>query len=454
MYPFRHQRTPPSVYIQGDYGPYNKRELEAARAELIRDVYSMPGAILDRVRTKCGINPNSFGVFSGCEPHPRTYVSYESQSCALVAEGGWPSIIRENQVVQNGDNRDENESHSSNRSTPTGSMDSQRNTSYVDEMPSTSGSGKRKVDMVEGDDELFDLESFKKLKKCDDLDESSDDEEIEVSDTCDFDSDEDCVVGFKCDLCRFTSTDAGFMRSHLKDNLHFSASEYEGVVQNQAFLPRGLLKPMTHTYEDGKFRNLIPMCKACKEVFIDIHSCYSHSQKIHKMDKPLYALGVVRAFKTVTFYLPPQCPVCGMVFNEPSHLYNHCRLSGHVLYKPPEANQRVLLICFYCKPQSMFTDFHKCQDHLLHKHGTGNQRVAMKVLYVEMPTEVEEMLPKADRNSGLPACPGVPLGKKKKKKKSKRSKGKNPQNNRSGKGGGKFPFKGRRVFNYDHRSTK
>ncbi|XP_046567747.1 uncharacterized protein LOC124276125 [Haliotis rubra] len=452
MYPFRHQRTPPSVLLHGDYGPYNKRELEAARAQLINDVYTMPGAILDRVRSKCGIIPNRFGVFSGCEPHPRTYVSYESQSCALVAEGGWPEIIRENPIVQNGGSRYEPESHSSGRATPTSSRDSQVFRSHDDETPSTSGSVKRKNDMVEDDDELFDGESFKKLKKCDELDELDD---LEVSDVSDnIDSDEESVVGFKCDLCKFTSTDAGFMQSHLKDNLHFSASEYEGVIENQIFVPQGLLKPMTHIHEGGKLQCLIPMCTVCKEVFNDVHSCYSHSQKTHKMDKPLYALSVVRACRTVIFNLPPQCPVCEMFFSGAAQLYNHCRSSGHLLYKPPESNERVLLVCIYCKSEVVFTDFYKCQDHLLCKHGTGKQKLEMKILYVEMPTEVKEMLPKVVRNSDYQECPDVPRRKKKKKKRSNHSKGKNAKNNMARKGGGKSFYKDRQVFNYSHRSSK
>ncbi|XP_067680964.1 uncharacterized protein [Haliotis asinina] len=447
MYPFRPQRTPPPVRLQGDYGPYNKKELEAARAQLIHDVYNMPGAILDRVRSKCGIIPNKFGVFSGCEPHPQTYVSYESQSCALVAEGGWPEIIRENPVVENGGSRYEPEGHVSGRGTPTGSTDPQISRSYDDETPSTSGSVKRKNDMLEDDDELFDFESFKKLKKCDELEDLDD---LEVSDVSDnIDSDEESVVGFKCDLCRFTSTDPGFMQSHLKDNLHFSASEYEGVIENQTFVPQGLLKPMTHTYEAGKLNHLIPMCKVCKEGFNNIHSCYNHSQKIHKMDKPLYALGVVRACRTVIVNLPPQCPVCEKVFNGASHLDSHCRSSGHALYKPPGTNERVLLVCIYCKSEVMFTDFYRCHDHLFGKHGTGKPKLVMKVLYVEMPTEVKEMLPMVVRNSDQQV---VPHRKNKKKKRSNHSKGKS--NNMARRGRGKSFYKKRQVFNYDHRSSK
>lgn len=173
-----------------------------------------------------------------------------------------------------------------------------------------------------------------------------------------------------CDLCDYSVLENSQMLSHLKCNQHFSASLVEGSFQDGKFLPERVAKESYLLNMESKYKEIVPICLNCDNIFPTIYMCAMHFQIHHdKHVTDKYTVAMVTEEKSIIISVHNfTCDICKIGHMTETALLNHWIKNGHAPYQNPDSDTIVYFFCEYCPETRPFYNFSDAYKHVLKSH--------------------------------------------------------------------------------------
>ncbi|KAL4237722.1 hypothetical protein ACF0H5_002436 [Mactra antiquata] len=198
----------------------------------------------------------------------------------------------------------------------------------------------------------------------------------------------DLNVMFQCDFCQFLCEEECEMLSHLKQDVHSSASSVYATSKGKV---RCVIELSFLQCPDAFFKKVAIVCPkiGCFKLFTSARYCANHFANHRPENVNAYGLVDVEVTENILYPVKINvCDECGYETNTMPQLGRHYYVSGHQPYAlRPECVMRY--ICAYC---STYCDFHKFNRAVIHirehfkKAGPGD---TVKVMILSLSEDIK-----------------------------------------------------------------